>query len=271
MTEMWKVGYQLGSQFRWISKFWRRPGETLTQLRLPVSALEQGKYMIHPGLMDSCFQSSALATMHADFDSSKVDAIYIPFALENLRFFRKPTTTLWCHVKIKNPPANPEEIVESFSHTIQVYDEDGNILIDVETLPQQRPQRSLAPRIAQGCVRSHYDVYWKTLNHSGSLEVKPLAGTYLVGGEQSSLSQAVVRELQVESGYSVAIDTRLVASFSNDNGVVTLNPEDGGQWMALLQAVGGIAKVSGLVYVAPDQLAADTISWIWNCACSRRC
>lgn len=258
--EMWKVGYQLGSQFRWISKFWRRPGETLTQLRLPVSALEQGKYMIHPGLMDSCFQSSALATMHADFDSSKVDAIYIPFALENLRFFRKPTTTLWCHVKIKNPPTNPEEIVESFSHTIQVYDEDGNILIDVETLHSKRaPKEALLRALRKDAFESHYDVYWKTQTIPADQEVKPLAGTYLVIGEQSSLSRAIVRELQAKSVTALQVICKAGASFSNDSGVVTLNPEDGGQWMALLQAVGGIGKVNGLVYVAPDQsLAADT-------------
>lgn len=252
--EMWKVGYQLGSQFRWISSFWRRPGETLTRLRLPDSAIEQGKYMIHPGLMDSCFQSSALAAMHDEFDASKVDAIYIPFALENLRFFRKPTTELWCHVKIKNPPEDPNEVMESYSHTIQVYDDQGNILIDVETLHSKRaPKEALLRAISKDPFDGHYDVHWKTQSIPADQEVKPLAGTFMVIGETSSLATAIKEELAAREGVTVwQIGCDSAATFTQDGNDITLNPEDGGQWMQAIGAVGGLANVAGLVYVAPD-------------------
>jgi acyl transferase domain-containing protein/acyl carrier protein len=258
--EMWKVGYQLGSQFRWIAEFWRRPGETLTKLRLPESALEQGKYMIHPGLMDSCFQSSALASLHEEFDSSKVDAIYIPFALENLRFFRKPTTTLWCHVKIKNPPEDPTAILESYSHTIQVYDDEGNILIDVETLHSKRaPKEALLRALRKDAFESHYEIHWKTQSIPADQEVKAFQGAYLVIGEQSSLARAVAEELLTKNVKAQQVVCAAGASFSNDNGIITLNPEDGGQWMALIQSLGGIANVGGLIYVAPEARAGGDI------------
>lgn len=258
--EMWKVGYQLGSQFRWIKNFWRRPGETLTQLRIPESAIEQGKYMIHPGLMDSCFQSSALATMHGDFDASKVDAIYIPFALENLRFFRKPTSELWCHVKIKNPPEDPEAIVESYSHTIQVYDDQGNILIDVDTLHSKRaPKEALLRAISKDPFDCHYDVHWKTQNIPADQEVKALTGNFLVVGEQSGLANAIVAELDGRDGvtaWQVACDGE---AFNQDGNTISLNPEDGGQWMQAIGAVGGIDKIAGMVYVAPQDMPSDDI------------
>lgn len=252
--EMWKVGYQLGSQFQWISAFWRRPGETLTKLRLPESAIEQGKYMIHPGLMDSCFQSSALAAMHDEFDASKVDAIYIPFALENLRFFRKPTSELWCHVKIKNPPEDPTAIMESYSHTIQVYDEDGNILIDVETLHSKRaPKEALLRALSKDPFDGHYDVHWKTQSIPADQEVKPLAGTYVVVGETSSLASSICNELASREGVNVwQLVCDNAETFTQDGNCITLNPEDGGQWMQSMGALGGIDKVAGIIYVAPD-------------------
>ncbi|RLU00286.1 type I polyketide synthase [Ketobacter sp.] len=252
--EMWKVGYQLGSQFQWISEFWRRPGETLTRLRLPESAIEQGKYMIHPGLMDSCFQSSALAAMHDDFDASKVDAIYIPFAIENLCFFRKPTTELWCHVKIKNPPEDPNEVMESYSHTIQVYDDQGNILIDVDTLHSKRaPKEALLRAISKDPFDGHYEVHWKTQNIPADQELKPLAGTFMVVGEASGLATAICTELSGQEGvtvWQIACDDS--ATFAAEGNRITLNPADGGQWMQAIGAVGGLDKVAGMVYVAPE-------------------
>ncbi|MVF11049.1 SDR family NAD(P)-dependent oxidoreductase [Ketobacter sp. MCCC 1A13808] len=260
-NEMWKVGYQLGSQFRWIEGFWRRPGETLTKLRLPESALEQGKYIIHPGLMDSCFQSSALATMHTDFDTSKVDAIYIPFALENLRFFRKPSTELWCHVKIKNPPEDPEAVVESYSHTIQVYDDQGNILIDVDTLHSKRaPKEALLRAISKDPFDGHYDVHWKTQSIPADQELAALKGSYLVIGETSPLAAAIYDELSANTDittWRIACDS--ADGFNQEDNTIRLNPEDGGQWMQMIGAVGGLANVSGLLYVAPQEMPASDV------------
>lgn len=260
--EMWKIGYQLGSQFRWITGFWRRPGETLTRLRLPESALEQGKYLIHPGLMDSCFQSSALATLHQDFDTTKVDAIYIPFALENLRFFRKPTTELWCHVKIKNPPEDPEAVAESFSHTIQVYDDQGNILIDLDTLHSKRaPKEALLRAISKNPFENHYEVHWKTQSIAADAPLQPVQGGYLVVGERSSLADALFDALAKQEGVQAwQLDCTVGQSdqsFVQDGQRLTLNAEDGGQWMQAIGAVGGIANVKGVLYVAPDAGAAD--------------
>ncbi|CBL44578.1 Erythronolide synthase, modules 3 and 4 [gamma proteobacterium HdN1] len=257
--EMWKVGYQLGSQFRWIAEFWRRPGEALTRLRLPESALEQGKYLIHPGLMDSCFQSSALATMYEEFDSSTVDAIYIPFALENFHFFQKPTTTLWCHVKIKNPPEDPRAAPESFSHTIQVYDDQGNILIDVETLHSKRaPKEALLRALRKDAQDSHYEIHWKSGNIPADQELRALPDTLLVIGDNNSLAATLCAELQSRRVNAVQVVCKAgcsythKSSYTHENGKATLNPEDGGQWMALIQSLGGIAKLGGLVYVAPE-------------------
>ncbi len=260
-SEMAKIGYQLGSQFQWIKQFWRRPGETLTLLRLPESALEQGKYMIHPGLMDSCFQSSALATMHTSFDTTKVDAIYIPFALENLRFFKSPTTELWCHVTIKNPPADEHEQVESFSHAIRVFDDQGNVLIDVETLHSKRaPKEALLKALSKDPYEHHYDIHWKTQGIPADQEVAPLAGTFMVIGEDDGLSTNIFDQLKAKDGvtaYQVVCDK--TASFSQDNEKIVLNPEDGGQWMQLIGVAGGIDKLTGIVYVAPQDTADSNI------------
>ena len=260
--EMDNIGYQLGSQFRWITKFWRQPGETLTLLRLPESAQEQGKYMIHPGLMDSCFQSSALATMHTSFDATKVDAIYIPFALENLRYFKTPTTQFWCHVTIKNPPADENEQVESFSHTIRVFDDQGNVVIDVETLHSKRaPKEALLKALNKDPFEHHYEIHWKTQSIPADEEVAALAGNFVVIGEDDGLTSAVHETLTGKDGvtaYRVICEAGV--EFSHEGDQVKLNPDNGGHWQQLLGLVdGGLNNIAGIVYAAPQNPGDDDV------------
>lgn len=249
--EMWKVGYHLGPQFRWIEQIWRRPGEALTLLRLPQSALEKGKFVIHPGLMDSCFQSSALATGHQGFDAASLDAIYIPFALENVNFYRSPTSRLWCHVKIKS--ASDEQWAESFSHSIQVYDEQGNLLIDVDTLHSKRaPKDALLKALRKNPLEHHYEVLWKEQPLKTEGEAKSL-GLYWVAGEDAR-SEVLASALR-QRGAEVRVLHLQSTSVEQEN---ALNWRDASAWMAWLQAQQGLANVQGIIYLPPHANVIET-------------
>lgn len=251
--EMWKVGYHLGPQFRWIEQIWRRPGEALTLLRLPQSAVEKGRFLIHPGLMDSCFQSSALATGHQGFDAGSLDAIYIPFALENLCFYRAPTTRLWCHVKIKNASAIDEGWAESFSHTIQVYDEQGQLLIDLDTLHSKRaPKEALLKALRKNPLENHYEIHWKeqTLKTDA---VATLSGRYWVLGQEPARVNALAEQIrQLQGDVSILLLNGEEASTAH-----SLNWQNPSHWMQWVQANNGLSGVKGIVMLAPATSAGD--------------
>jgi len=202
----------LGSEFRWIENVWRRPGEALTQLRLPASAIEKGKFLIHPGLMDSCFQSSILAAEHEELDTSLLEAIYIPFAVENLCFYHAPSTRLWCHVKSMNPVSEtPGSFAESYTHNIQVYDDTGRIIIDVESLHSKRaPKEALLKALRKNPYENHYNVHWKSASLANDEEAvalasKPLSdamSNILVVSDENKLPALFVEKLN-EQGVNV--------------------------------------------------------------------
>jgi len=251
--QMWNAGYHLGSEFRWIEHIWRRSGESLTMLRLPESALEKGKFLIHPGLMDSCFQSSILAADRETLDTSMLDAIYIPFAVENLRFYHAPTSRLWCHVKSMNPVTDAEEgFAESYTHNIQVYDDTGRIIIDVEALHSKRaPKEALLKALKKSAFENHYQVNWK----SRALTKSDGQGSELTS--ESRKEKLPNNVLVVSDGGGVAEG---VVSRLKDNGVSVTHVKQGEQSLTQIPVVSNLLMecvsekpLTGIVYIAPTQ------------------
>ena len=93
---------ELGPSFQWISQIWRRAHdgviETLGQLQAPSAIAHDDDYLLHPGLLDGCFQvAGATATDNA--------VTRLPFALRTLCFYKptrrpEPATAAhiwWCH------------------------------------------------------------------------------------------------------------------------------------------------------------------------------
>ncbi|MBL4868020.1 MAG: SDR family NAD(P)-dependent oxidoreductase, partial [Pseudomonadales bacterium] len=250
---MWDAGYQLGSQFQWIDKVWRKPGEALTQLRLPHPE-EISEFLIQPGLMDSCFQSSAMATMHENMEISELDAIYIPFAVENLVFLRKPTSTLWCHVKVTEAQAAD---AESYSHSIKVYDDQGDIIIDIGTLYSKRaPKDLLLKALKKEPLDDHYETHWLEQDKKEALALEA-SGKWLViddiiNSEESNaaLIQQLIAAINTAGGDPLLIKQGDAYSSSSGSkqAAITLQFADVGQWTQLLNDLGGNAAIKGVLF-----------------------
>lgn len=136
--------------------------------------------------------------MYMDFDILKVDVIYILFVLENLCFFCKLSIELWCYVKIKNLFEDLEVVVESYFYIIQVYDDQGNILIDVDILYSKWVLKEvLLWVISKDLFDGYYDVYWKIQLILVDQELVVLKGFYLVIGEMFLLVVVIYDELSV--------------------------------------------------------------------------
>src|SRR4029077_10621532 len=100
---MHQLGLQLGPSFQWIQQIWRREGEALACLRSPRSPEEADPYVLHPGLLDSCFQ-----TLGATFASQKLEqSAYIPISIERLVVHRRPSGRLWNHARLR-PTVSPD-------------------------------------------------------------------------------------------------------------------------------------------------------------------
>lgn len=98
------IQIELGPSFQWLSRLWRQEtdgrSETLGQLHLPAVIADFADYLLHPGLLDACFQVASLATNETRQETR------LPFALGSLHFYKpqrtkngrsEPSTTWWCH------------------------------------------------------------------------------------------------------------------------------------------------------------------------------
>ncbi len=87
----------LGPHFRWIEKVYIGENELLGQLRLPTGEEDQ-EYILHPGFLDSCFQTifALLINQHLE---SKDKEINIPFSIGQVSFDERFGRAVWVHAR----------------------------------------------------------------------------------------------------------------------------------------------------------------------------
>jgi acyl transferase domain-containing protein len=78
----------IGPSFRWLVGLWQGEGEVLAELRLPEAVGSLAGYLVHPGLLDACFQVTG------------VSATLLPFAVDALHVYPQATDReWWCHAR----------------------------------------------------------------------------------------------------------------------------------------------------------------------------
>ncbi|MFZ4850735.1 MAG: SDR family NAD(P)-dependent oxidoreductase, partial [Caldilinea sp.] len=110
----------LGPTFRWIAQGWHAPAQPQLLVRLVrPSLVEEGEgHLLHPGLLDACFQAAGLA--------APLEAGGLPFALAELQLCRRPAgDSWWCHVMQRaGQGAGSTPLWE-----IQLFDEQGLLVL----------------------------------------------------------------------------------------------------------------------------------------------
>ncbi|NTU83520.1 MAG: acyltransferase domain-containing protein, partial [Chloroflexales bacterium] len=80
----------LGPSFRWLERVWRGEAEVLGRLRMPQAIAGMAGHVIHPGLLDACFQ----LTGALDIEDGAAETM-IPFGLKALRVYGPVTGQAW--------------------------------------------------------------------------------------------------------------------------------------------------------------------------------
>ncbi|MEM7125060.1 MAG: SDR family NAD(P)-dependent oxidoreductase [Chloroflexota bacterium] len=128
---------QIGPRFRWLSELWsgqdnaqdgaadNEPSqakvERLAKLVLPDAAATVSDYLLHPGLLDACFQIATLATKPNDDGQ-----VMMPFTVDALHLFQSAhdgnQTTWWCHACKMN----------EHSWDISLFNEQGTLIATID-------------------------------------------------------------------------------------------------------------------------------------------
>ena len=114
-------GLNYGPAFQGITALRRSPGEALAQVRLPAAAGDPDGFVLHPALLDACFQ---VAWAAAEPGAHLPPGPALPVAAAAVRVFRAAPRALWCHATVR-PHADGRPGV---SATICLYDESGETI-----------------------------------------------------------------------------------------------------------------------------------------------
>jgi acyl transferase domain-containing protein/protein-L-isoaspartate O-methyltransferase len=123
----------LGPSYQWIKAIRQRHGETIARITTPqfLSGLE--KYQLHPGLIDA-----ALQLLLSAVDKEKTAATFLPFRIEQVCFYQRPTSIdLWGHCQLR-----PESSQEILVGDLSLFDEFGQIIIEFKGLEGRKATRA---------------------------------------------------------------------------------------------------------------------------------
>ncbi|MDA1052331.1 MAG: SDR family NAD(P)-dependent oxidoreductase [Planctomycetota bacterium] len=144
------VGLPYGERLRCIQELWHRGHKMLAHVRLPDELEhESQRNAIHPALFDACLHA-VFADVHRNGDPNR---IFLPYRLDRVRFYRRPTRDLWSFVRVTR---NDEVYLCSDA---LIFDEGGELVAEVLGLTCKRLAGTGPDRFAslyEGC----YEYRW---------------------------------------------------------------------------------------------------------------
>ena len=149
-------GLQYGPCFRGIEKIWRGDAEALAYVSAPLELRpELSNYLVHPAVLDSCFQALAAAV-----DSgTQQHGLYLPTGISRIRVHGEPGPEVWCHVRLVRRPDQTKDVLEG---EIRLLDEAGTVFVEASGLRLQLLDSDARPQaLRQQTLDRIYELAWQ--------------------------------------------------------------------------------------------------------------
>lgn len=121
-----------GPSFQWVNSIFCRGGEALGRLSRPKAVGSTSGYVLHPGLLDACFQVAGLSMTRGRTDAKSA---YVAVGVGGLRVHpplshgdHTRSDEWWCHVR---PSGEAEESSRQLRCDIYLLDNEGQCLVEV--------------------------------------------------------------------------------------------------------------------------------------------
>jgi nucleoside-diphosphate-sugar epimerase/acyl carrier protein len=199
--QLWDAGYQLGPTFRWLDEIWRGEGEVVCRMRRPHPSDHADRYMVPPGLIDSCFQLVA-----ASFDDAEISRlvndqiIAVPVGVVSIQTLGCPDTELWCHVVSERSPSTDEVFAD-----IRLFDDTGQLHMLVEGFRAKRVSReALVGRRPERAAEWLYELQWRRAELPA--DSTPAPATWIVLMDRGVVGKELVAALESAGHTCLCID-----------------------------------------------------------------
>ncbi len=155
------TGIDLGPSFRTLGMAWSSPGEALAEVVLP-EALGRNQLVVHPLLLDGCFQVVGLAR---NMTGAPGEATYLPFGWERLWLTKGLPDRVFCHARMsaasqqaESEQGDPPEVLSGELH---IYDPDGVLIGELNGYTVKRATRAALLSAIEGVEDLLYEITWR--------------------------------------------------------------------------------------------------------------
>eukprot|EP00771_Trimastix_marina_P000787 gnl/Trimastix_PCT/1817.p1 GENE.gnl/Trimastix_PCT/1817~~gnl/Trimastix_PCT/1817.p1 ORF type:complete len:3904 (+),score=1625.13 gnl/Trimastix_PCT/1817:64-11775(+) len=140
------AGYGFGPTFRQVDSVMYAENECLATIRMrPEIASQNGQYLIHPTVLDSCSQVDHPEMLHRKF---------VPRGVHQIRFHQRPVgTTIYCH--LHRLGSDQPNLVHN---NLALYDEEGTLFMELLDVAAIEPPSSKPT--AENVGKHTYGIEW---------------------------------------------------------------------------------------------------------------
>jgi acyl transferase domain-containing protein/acyl carrier protein len=200
-------GLQYGASFRGVEHLWRRDGEAIALISIRNdSSTNSGKYVIHPALLDACFQALA-AALPRDTAQTGRPRMYLPADLDSLRIYAAPGAVAWSYATLQ-PDARAG--AETLKGDVFLLDERGQFVAEARGLGMRRRGNDTHDEADQNLVDWLYEISWKpeALRESpGAFRREEDKGAWVIFIDEMGVGLALAESLE-SSGEPCLMVTR---------------------------------------------------------------
>lgn len=241
-----EYGLLYGKTFQGVLAVQQGPSDVIGRIQIPDEVTDFAAYVVHPALLDACFQAATWA-----MNTSQNEAAYVLAGASQLRLYRRPDQEVWIHGRIAKDTS-----VDRPTISVVACDRDGQVIFELEQLRLQALDRERAPEHPfADCV---YDVQWRKVdlpetNSASSSSSDPK--TWLVVVDKHDFGGALIKMLR-ERGDRV-VEVTAANGFVQHPDAFGINTTDLAQWENVLSVAFGKHGCHGVIHCE----ALDAASW----------
>lgn len=255
------LGLEYGETFQGIQQLWQGENEALAKVRIPDAIQPQvADYLIHPAVLDVCFQVLA-AALPFFAESSENTVVYMPIGVEDGWATGRLYPDMWIHAIIN------EQDDTLLKGDIRLMDEAGNVLIEIRGCRAKAlKDESRSPSLK---APAYYEFKWQAQERvpAETATATEPSGTWLILADAQGVGTALAEQLQAQGDRCVFVSPAETYRSSEDGLHYWLNPAEPHAFQQVLQAVltaaqptcKGVVHFWSLDLTASDDLTVDRL------------
>ncbi len=244
---------QYGPRFQTVREVWAGTDEALGHLRLEPRDADTSGYLIHPALLDGCFQVAGAALPLDD------DATLLPIAIAGFTLITSGLDEVYSHVQLRQKSGGKRSV---YTVDVTLYTRQGDLAGRVLGLKLLEASPDLlAPQSKVDVLPWMHEIRWQSKPRN-KVEAAPSAAgqTWVLFADQPLQGDSVAAQLAAKfrADGQRCVLVRPGPQFKQNEDQFTIRPHEPADYGQLFQLVGDLEQCRGVVFGwSLDTPAAD--------------